>query len=81
MAIEQVKPREVADLLKNLIEKGAVEGGTTAIITKQQIRRGLSRLLWRFDDIMIDVPLAPQILAQVISYLRLRHLVSGVIVT
>jgi hypothetical protein len=46
-----VKPREVAELTKLLFDtKGE------RIITKQQIRRGLVRLFWRFEDILLDVP-------------------------
>lgn len=51
VAIEQVKPREVADLVKNVFLN---EG----LITKQQIRRGLVRLFWRLEDILLDFPRA-----------------------
>jgi hypothetical protein len=58
VAIEQVKPREAADLTKILFEQ---EQGK--LITKQQIRRGLVRLFWKLDDILLDVPKATLILA------------------
>jgi hypothetical protein len=61
VAIEQVKPRESADLTKGLIDHG--------FITKQQIRRALVRLFWKLEDILIDAPNASQILAQIVSYL------------
>jgi len=32
-------------------------------ITKQQIRRGLVRLFWRLEDILLDYPKANQVLA------------------
>jgi hypothetical protein len=48
----------VAELTKLLFD---IEG--ERIITKQQIRRGLVRLFWKFEDILLDVPKAPQFLA------------------
>lgn len=51
VALEQGKPREVADITKNLFE---IESGR--LITKQQIRRALVRLFWKFEDILLDVP-------------------------
>lgn len=50
MAIEQVKAKEVAEIVKTLF--------TDNVITKQQIRRGLVRLFWRLEDIMLDYPKA-----------------------
>lgn len=47
------------------------------LITKQQIRRGLVRLFWKFEDILLDVPQAPQIMAQILSFLSLRLLISS----
>lgn len=73
VAIEQVKPREAADLTRIEIENG--------ILTKQQLRRGLVRLFWKFEDIMIDVPLAPKVLAQLLAYLKLRGVISGRAIT
>jgi hypothetical protein len=55
VALEQGKPREVSDLTRDLT--------TAGIITKQQIRRGLVRLFWKFEDILLDAPLATQVLA------------------
>ena len=69
VALEQVKPKEAAEITRIIFENG--------VINKQQIRRGLVRLFWRFDDILLDVPLAPQLLAQTLSFLHLRQLVSG----
>ena len=48
VAIEQVKPKEVAVIVKYLFQLG--------LVTKQQIRRGLVRLFWRLEDILLDHP-------------------------
>lgn len=55
VAIETVKVREVANIVREIFTDG--------LITKQQIRRGLVRLFWRLEDIMLDYPKANQILA------------------
>jgi hypothetical protein len=34
------------------------------------------RLFWKFEDILIDVPLAAQFLAQLLSFLHLRQVIS-----
>eukprot|EP00347_Sterkiella_histriomuscorum_P006178 403353763 len=73
VSIEQVKPREVADLVKNVFIDG--------VITKQQIRRGLVRLFWRLEDILLDYPRANQVLAQIMVFLHLRQIMSSKILT
>ena len=50
VALEQGKTREAADLTKSLVTK--------RVVTKQQIRRALMRLFWKFEDILLDVPYA-----------------------
>lgn len=74
VAIEQVKPREVADLVKNVFLN---EG----LITKQQIRRGLVRLFWRLEDMLLDFPRANQVIAQIMVFLHLRQIMSSKILT
>lgn len=69
VAIEQVKPREVADLTLILFEM-------SGLLTKQQIRRGLVRLFWKLEDILLDVPNATQVLAQILQFLHVRKVVS-----
>lgn len=49
VALEHGKSKEAADLTDSLV--------TSKVVTKQQIRRGLMRLFWKFEDILLDVPL------------------------
>ena len=35
------------------------------------------RLFWKFEDILLDVPKAPQFLAQILSFLNLRDVISA----
>jgi hypothetical protein len=39
------------------------------------------RLFWKFDDIIIDYPKAPNVLAQILAYFKLRNLTVGKILT
>ena len=55
VGIEEIKPKEMADVVKKLYHED--------FITKQQIRRGLMRLIWRFEDILLDYPKALNVLA------------------
>lgn len=63
----------MADIIRDLF--------IDSIITKQQIRRGIVRVFWRLEDIMLDYPKANQILSQIIVFLHLRSLISNKILT
>jgi hypothetical protein len=39
------------------------------------------RLIWRFEDILLDYPKALNVMAQGIAYLKLRALIPGRIIT
>jgi hypothetical protein len=49
-----IRPKESTDITYKLFK---LDG-----ISKQQIRRALVRLFWRFDDILIDYPKAHPVL-------------------
>ena len=51
------------------------------LATKQQIRRGLMRLLWKIEDIQIDIPRVFEFMAQILMGLKLKFLVPQKILT
>ena len=73
ISIEIIRPKESTDLIFKLFSQDQ--------ITKQQIRRGLVRLFWKFEDILIDYPKGHNVLGQILAYLKLRGLLTGKIVT
>ncbi len=73
ICIEMIKPKEATDIAFKLFQD--------AYISKQQIRRALARLFWKFSDILIDYPKGHNVLGQILAYLKLRNLVTGKIVT
>ena len=73
VGVEQIKPKEAVDLTQKMFEND--------MISKQHIRRGLVRLFWRYDDIILDFPRAGGVVCQIVAYLHLRMLIPGKIVT
>jgi hypothetical protein len=55
VSIEVIRAKDATDITQSLFNAN--------LITKQQIRRALVRLFWRFEDICIDYPKAPNVFA------------------
>lgn len=73
VSIEIIRPKEATDIVYQLF--------TANKISKQQIRRALVRLFWRFDDIITDYPKGYNVLGQILAYLKLRKLITGKVAT